>query len=197
MKKCAGCGAEFDDTSKYCPNCGAEYGEAAAAYQPSIAEEYGWHPERPKKAEKVINSDQGMIWHRVLLFFLIVNAIWSIITGIGYMNRYRDPEWIAFFKTVKGLQTYTVFCGVAQIAIWVFAITVYNRLRRYKKEGPSSLKVMYIICIIVPMVLQVWQGRILPQSKIDRLTLLDIMKNIMMLGINSTYYARRKNLFVN
>ena len=56
---------------------------------------------------------------------------------------------------------------------------------------------MYIICIIVPMVLQVWQGRILPQSKIDRLTLLDIMKNIMMLGINSTYYARRKNLFVN
>lgn len=197
MKKCAGCGAEFDDTSKYCPNCGTEYGEAAAAYQPSIAEEYGWHPERPKKAEKVINSDQGMIWHRVLLFFLIVNAIWSIITGIGYMNRYRDPEWITFFKTVKGLQTYTVFCGVAQIAIGVFAITVYNRLRRYKKEGPSSLKVMYIICIIVPMVLQVWQGRILPQSKIDRLTLLDIMKNIIMLGINSTYYARRKNLFVN
>ena len=197
MRKCAGCGAEFDDTSKYCPNCGAEYGEAAAAYQPSITEEYGWYPERPKKAEKVINSDQGMIWHRVLLFFLIVNAIWSIITGIGYMNRYRDPEWIAFFKTVKGLQTYTVFCGVAQIAIGVFAITVYNRLRRYKKEGPSSLKVMYIICIIVPMVLQVWQGRILPQSKIDRLTLLDIMKNIIMLGINSTYYARRKNLFVN
>lgn len=197
MKKCAGCGAEFDDTSKYCPNCGAEYGEAAPAYQPSIAEEYGWHPERPKKTEKAINSDQGMIWHRVLLFFLIVNAIWSIITGIGYMNRYRDPEWIAFFKTVKGLQTYTVFCGVAQIAIGVFAITVYNRLRRYKKEGPSSLKVMYIICIIVPMVLQVWQGRILPQSKIDRLTLLDIMKNIIMLGINSTYYARRKNLFVN
>ena len=197
MKKCAGCGAEFDDTSKYCPNCGAEYGEAAAAYQPSITEEYGWYPERPKKAEKVINSDQGMIWHRVLLFFLIVNAIWSIITGIGYMNRYRDPEWIAFFKTVKGLQTYTVFCGVAQIAIGVFAIAVYNRLRRYKKEGPSSLKVMYIICIIVPMVLQVWQGRILPQSKIDRLTLLDIMKNIIMLGINSTYYARRKNLFVN
>ena len=197
MKKCAGCGAEFDDTSKYCPNCGAEYGEAAPAYQPSITEEYGWYPERPKKAEKVINSDQGMIWHRVLLFFLIVNAIWSIITGIGYMNRYRDPEWIAFFKTVKGLQTYTVFCGVAQIAIGVFAITVYNRLWRYKKEGPSSLKMMYIICIIVPMVLQVWQGRILPQSKIDRLTLLDIMKNIIMLGINSTYYARRKNLFVN
>ena len=197
MKKCAGCGAEFDDTSKYCPNCGRAYETEAAAYQPGVAEEYGWHPERPKKAEKVINSDQGMIWHRVLLFFLIVNAIWSIITGIGYMNRYRDPEWIAFFKTVKGLQTYTVFCGVAQIAIGVFAITVYNRLRRYKKEGPSSLKVMYIICIIVPMVLQVWQGRILPQSKIDRLTLLDIMKNIMMLGINSTYYARRKNLFVN
>lgn len=197
MKKCAGCGAEFDDTSKYCPNCGREYETEAAAYQPGVAEEYGWHPERPKKAEKVINSDQGMIWHRVLLFFLIVNAIWSIITGIGYMNRYRDPEWIAFFKTVKGLQTYTVFCGVAQIAIGVFAITVYNRLRRYKKEGPSSLKVMYIICIIVPMVLQVWQGRILPQSKIDRLTLLDIMKNIIMLGINSTYYARRKNLFVN
>ena len=197
MKKCAGCGAEFDDTSKYCPNCGREYETETAAYQAGVAEEYGWQPERPKKAEKVINSDQGMIWHRVLLFFLIVNAIWSVITGIGYMNRYRDPEWIAFFKTVKGLQTYTVFCGVAQIAIGVFAITVYNRLRRYKKEGPSSLKVMYIICIIVPMVLQVWQGRILPQSKIDRLTLLDIMKNIMMLGINSTYYARRKNLFVN
>ena len=197
MKKCAGCGAEFDDTSKYCPNCGREYETDAAAYQAGVVEEYGWHPVRPKKAEKVINSDQGMIWHRVLLFFLIVNAIWSIITGIGYMNRYRDPEWIAFFKTVPGLQTYTVFCGVAQIAIGVFAITVYNRLRRYKKEGPSSLKVMYIICIIVPMVLQVWQGRILPQSKIDRLTLLDIMKNIIMLGINSTYYARRKNLFVN
>ena len=197
MKKCARCGAEFDDTSKYCPNCGAEYVNETAAYQSGIAEEYSWQPEKPKKAERVINTNQGMIWHRILLFFLIVNAIWSVITGLGYMNRYRDAEWLAFFKTVPGLQVYTVFCGVAQIAIGVFAITVYNKLRQYRKDGPVSLKVMYSICIIVPMVLQVWQGRILPQSKVDRLTLLDIMKNIVMLVINSAYYARRKNIFVN
>ena len=196
MKKCTSCGAEFDDTSKYCPNCGTEYGNAA--YQPGIAEEYGWQPEKPKKAEKVINTNQGMIWHRVLLIFLIVNAIWSIFTGIGYMARYRDAEWIAYYKTVPGLQTYIVFCGVAQIVMGGYAIGVYNRLRKYRKDGPGSLKKMYIIFIVVPIVLQVWQGRVLPQSRvIDGRTFLDIMKNILMLVINSVYYERRKNLFVN
>ena len=196
MKKCAGCGAEFDDTSKYCPYCGAEYGNAA--YQPGIAEEYGWQPEKPKKAKKVMSSDKGMIWHRILLVFLIVNAIWSIIAGIGYMNRYRDPEWIAYFKTVPGLQTYIVFCGVAQIALGAYAITVYNKLRQYRKEGPASLKKMYILCIVVPILLLVWKGRVLPQSRvIDSVTLIDLIKNALMLAINSAYYANRKHLFVN
>ena len=196
MKKCAGCGAEFDDTSKYCPYCGAEYGNAA--YQPGAAEEYGWQPEKPKKEEQVINTNQGMIWHRVMLFLLIVNAIWSIITGIGYMNRYRNAEWIEVFRYYSGLQFYIMVCGVAQIAIGVYALVVYNRLRKYKRNGPSSLKMMYIICIAVPLILQAWQGSILPESKmIERNTFFDLVKNILMLTINNVYYSKRKDLFVN
>ena len=196
MKKCAKCGAEFDDTSRYCPHCGTEFGIAENLDE--IAEEYGWRAEKPKKAEKVINTPQGLIWHRILLFFLIVNAVWSVISGLSYMSRYRNPEWIAYFKTVPGLQVYIVCCGVAQIAIGVYAITVYNKLRKYRKDGPDSLKKMYIVCIVMPIVLQVWQGRILPQSRvIDTVTLLDIVKNAFMLVINSAYYANRKNLFVN
>ena len=91
MKKCSGCGSEFDDTSRYCPYCGTEYGEEEN--RTGAAEEYEWQPE---KKERTINTGQGMIWHRVLLLFLIVNAIWSIISGLGYMNRYRNPEWIVY-----------------------------------------------------------------------------------------------------
>ena len=193
MKKCSGCGSEFDDTSRYCPYCGTEYG--AEENRTGAAEEYEWQPE---KKGRTINTGQGMIWHRVLLLFLIVNAIWSIISGLGYMNRYRNPEWIAYYRTVPGLQVYIVFCGAAQIVIGAYALTVYNRLRKYRKDGPGALKKMYIICIAAILLLQVWKGRILPQSGvIDGVTFLDLLKNILMLVINNVYYAKRRDLFVN
>ena len=139
-----------------------------------------------------------MIWHRVLLLFLIVNAIWSIISGLGYMNRYRNPEWIAYYRAVPGLQVYIVFCGAAQIVIGAYALTVSNRLRKYRKDGPGTLKMMYSIFFAAILLLQVWKGRILPQSGvIDGVTFLDLLKNILMLVINNVYYAKRRDLFVN
>ena len=196
MKKCTSCGGAFDDTSRYCPYCGVEYGKTGQ--ETDAAEAYGWQPEKPKEEEKVINTNQGMIWHRILLIILIVNGIWSIITGVSYMSRYRNAEWIAVFRSYSGLQFYIMVCGVVQIAIGVYALIVYNRLRTYKRNGPGSLKMMYIICIAVPLLLQAWQGAILPHARlIERRILFDLLKNIMMLGINNVYYANRKDLFVN
>ena len=194
MKKCTGCGAEFDDTSKYCPYCGAEYGTVDKPAE--VAEEYGWQPEKPTNAKKVINTTQGMIWHKVLLIFLVLNALRNFLAGIGYFEMVVD--WAKYSAKYPGQFGYVVACTVAEIAIGVFALVVFNRLRKYRRNGPSSLKMMYIICIGVILIFQFWQSSIVPDERaMNAVTFLDLLKNILMLVVNNVYYSKRQNLFVN
>ena len=73
MKKCTACGATFDDTSKFCPYCGTEYG--AEERPAGDSEKPGCQPKKPGKIKEHRINTYGMIWHRIVLFFVYTEKL--------------------------------------------------------------------------------------------------------------------------
>lgn len=195
MKKCAGCGAEFDDTSRYCPFCGTEYG--AEESTEAAAENTGFYPERGRKVSQNTVNNYGMTWHKILMFLLILHGLRSILSGLGDLLFSRE-EWKVYYTLIPGLRAYVVMAGVSSIAIGVFAMIVFSRLRKLKRNGPASLKMLYLISIGVTVLMDFWSASIIPGAEMLKgNVVISVLENVIMLAINNVYYGRREELFVN
>ena len=194
MKKCPSCGAEFDDTGKFCPYCGTEYG--AEERPAGSGEEPGRQPEQPKKEKKIINTAQGMmLWHKIVLFLVGIKAARCLVRGASVLSRYVDK---AVPDSMTALRDFFLGIGIVNVAVGVFALIVLSRLGRHMRSGPGSVKILYGMSIAGALILSTWLTSILPNADISKLGLHDsILTDVILLIVNSIYYGRHKDVFVN
>ena len=194
MKKCTACGATFDDTSKFCPYCGMEHG--AEERPAGNSEENRGQPEQPKKEKKIINNAQGMmLWHKIVLFLVGIRAVRCLIRGLSILRGYVDSDVPESMVPVRNL---FLGIGIENIAIGVFAVICLYRLGKYMRSGPGSVKVLYGMSIAGTLILTMWLVSISPNVDLSMTGIADsFLPDILMLVVNSIYYSKHLDLFVN
>ena len=193
MKKCTACGATFDDTSKFCPYCGTEYG--AEECPAGDSEKPGCQPKKLEKIKEHRINTYGMIWHKIVLFFVGIKAARSLLSGAAILRNYVDLDVSGFLVTVRNL---FLGIGVVRIAIGVFALIWLYRLGKYMRSGPGSVKILYGMSIASALIFSTWLTSILPNADTTSMGLYDtLLFDIVMIIVNSVYYGRRKDVFIN
>lgn len=194
MKKCTACGATFDDTSKFCPYCGTEYG--AEERPDGNSEGTGTQPQQPKKGKKIINNAQGMmLWHKIVLFLVGIRAVRCLIRGLSILRSYVDSDVPESMIPVRNL---FLGIGIENIAIGVFAVICLYRLGKYMRSGPGSVKILYGMSIAGALILTMWTVSISPDADLSKAGLADsFLFDVLMLVINSIYYSKHQDVFVN
>ena len=193
MKKCTACGATFDDTSKFCPYCGTEYG--AEECPAGDSEKPGCQPKKLEKIKEHRINTYGMIWHRIVLFFVGIKAARSLLSGAAILRNYVDLDVSGFLVAVRNL---FLGIGVVRIAIGVFALICLYRLGKYMRSGPGSVKILYGMSIASALIFSTWLTSILPNADTTSMGLYDtLLFDIVMIIVNSVYYGRRKDVFIN
>ena len=89
------------------------------------------------------------------------------------------------------------FMNVTRIAMGVFQVIVWKRLKGYRSNGPVSLKVMYVLGIVLNIVNLSWMSSAMNTNMFNVWNCCYIIGLVVMLIINSSYYAKRSELFVN
>ena len=196
MKKCMNCGAEIEDVSNFCPFCGTRCEDSKGA------EEAEHHPaENSNDSSEIKTNPYPMKWHNFLMVVMILSAIATIINGAGilagseYMNQGIDMTGV--YILYPGLKSCDMFYGVMLIAMGVFQFTVRSRLKHFRANGPGSLKVLYILAIISGLIYMIWATSATKTSYFNSSNLSSIGSSAILLMINSIYYSKRNELFVN
>ena len=88
--------------------------------------------------------------------------------------------------------------GVVRIAIGVFALICLYRLGKYMRSGPGSVKILYGMSIAGTLILTMWLVSISPNADLSMTGIADsFLPDILMLVVNSIYYSKHQDLFVN
>ena len=192
MKRCNSCGAEMDDTSIYCPQCG---------FRTDTARE-----EAPPVYQEENTADSGaaehpMKWHKFLTVIMILGGILSIAYGIMYFTgaQYEQNGASAdlVYAVYPGLKACDGFMALALVALGVFQFIVRSRLSKFRANGPGSLKVLHILSIGVSLVYMLWASAVTGVSMFTGSNLASLAAAVAAYFVNSSYYAKRSDLFVN
>ena len=188
MKNCTSCGAPVKGNCKVCPYCDSvlqdESGEGITASEAKAAE----HP---------------MKWHKCQQVFLIIGAVLNALTGIAFIAGGKVltirglMDVGAYYSTYPGLENYYRFSAVISIALGVFQFVVWKQLKEYRVNGPISLKIMYVLFIILGIIRMSWSSTVMNTNMFSARNCFVIIGWVVMLIINSSYYAKRSELFVN
>lgn len=188
MKNCTSCGAPVKGSCKVCPYCQTvlqdESGEGIAASETKAAE----YPMR---------------WHKFILVILILGAVYNFLNGIltlvgGKIRTIRGlADAAEYYARYPGLRACFMFSAVVSIAMGVFSIIVWKRLKEHRANGPISLKVLYVLGIVISMINLSWTSTILNTNLFNASNCAGMIGCVVYLIINSSYYAKRSELFVN
>ena len=191
---CHSCGESLPVAGlKFCPYCGTEYGPEERPAGDS--EKPGCQPKKPGKIKEHRINTYGMIWHRIVLFFVGIKAARSLLSGAAILRNYVDLDVSGFLVAVRNL---FLGIGVVRIAIGVFALICLYRLGKYMRSGPGSVKILYGMSIASALIFSTWLTSILPNADTTSMGLYDtLLFDIVMIIVNSVYYGRRKDVFIN
>lgn len=187
MKQCSKCGKELPDETRFCPECGAD-----------VRGDSGYE----KPADSTPSPlDYPMKWHNFLMVVMIIGAILTMISGAttmaGMQYERAGVSASRVYAYYDGLKTCDMCYGIATIAIGVFQIITRNRLKQFRSNGPSSLRILYILGIVVSIVYVAWASSIAKINLMDASYTGSLISNVVMLIANSVYYSKRSALFVN
>ena len=136
-----------------------------------------------------------MIWHKIVLFFVGIKAARSLLSGAAILRNYVDLDVSGFLVAVRNLY---LGIGVVRIAIGVFALICLYRLGKYMRSGPGSVKILYGMSIAGTLILTMWLVSISPNADLSMTGIADsFLPDILMLVVNSIYYSKHQDLFVN
>ena len=66
------------------------------------------------------------------------------------------------------------------------------------RSGPGSVKILYGMSIASTLIFSTWLTSILPNADTTSMGLYDtLLFDIVMIIVNSVYYGRRKDVFIN
>ena len=187
MKNCTNCGAMIKDRDEYCPFCNA------------VCEKQT----EEKDDDPAIKAQQyPMKWHKFQLVLLIIRAVSGIIDGLITIvsGRIVTVEGLKDFTMVysvyPGLENCFRYTSVMSIAMGIFAFIVWKRLRGYRANGPISFKIMLVLDIITGIATCTLMSSAMNTNLFSFKIACFFIAEVVLLIINSTYYARRSELFV-
>ena len=203
---CSHCGKQIAEDARFCPSCGAQVA------QPAQSEPRAQTPQNEPKAEPVqaqpaqqqtpqsgpvyqtTPSPQptqlGTKWLTVLPFLLGIGAIMNFVTIIRILGSGVSLGDMFSVPTAGPIFALSLFGAIALTALAVVAI-VY--LVRRKKLGYQCVYALYgcqiVLNTIVFLSMMGYYGVDLTS------TVIAIIVGGVMLGVNVTYFNKRKHLF--
>lgn len=199
MKTCVHCGSVIEDKCRFCPNCGAKCEDGQPAQGPAVQ-----LPADSPQAESGAEAPAGsypMRWHRFLMVMMVIGGVLTVangltaMTGSSYLIDGLEAEYI--YSAFPGVKTCDQVYGVALIAIGVFEFIVRGRLRSFQRSGPLSMKVMYILSIAANLIYLAAASSVTSIRMISSSFRESAVFSLVLLVINSIYYGRRRDMFVN
>ena len=142
----------------------------------------------------------GMKWHKFLVFILWFGAALNILTGLGYFTNLLYGELTTeIYAAYPTLKLFNMGTGVALILFALFQFVVRGRLKKLCSNGPKLLIASYVIIIVFNVVTAIVPAILAPAYlTIDSSYLIEtIVSQIVMIAINSSYYKKREDVFVN
>ena len=194
MRKCGKCGAVISDREDVCPYCGADYVEPAAE------ETVESRPGETAFQETPVNR-HPMKWHNFLMVTMIIGAVLTIINGItsisgmAYTSQGLDASQV--YSYYPGLRSTDLLYGFAAICIGVFQLYVRNQLHAFRQNAPGKLKILYIVSLAADIIDLDTVSSMLKVSAFDTSSLAMMGSTIASFIINTIYYSKRSDLFVN
>lgn len=145
-------------------------------------------------------GDLGMKWHKFLVFILWFNAALNILSGIGYFTNLLYGELTTeIYAAYPTLKLFDMGAGVALIVLALFQFVVRGRLKKLCSNGPKLLIASYVMFIVFNVVTAIVPAILAPAYlTVDSAYLIEnIVSQIVMIAINSSYYKKREDVFVN
>lgn len=195
MRKCGKCGAFISDREDVCPYCGADYEEPAAI--PEEQESQTWEPGTAGKPA----GEHPMKWHKFLMITMIIGAVLTAMNGLGaisgtaYTSLGLNADEI--YNAYPGVKSMDMLFGFAAICIGVFELYVRNQLNRFRRNAPLMLRILYISSLAYNVIYLQTVSSVLKVNAFDSSSLLMIGSTAASFIINTIYYSRRSDLFVN
>ncbi len=145
-------------------------------------------------------SGLGMKWHKFLVFILWFGAALNILSGIGYFSNLLYGELTTeIYATYPALKLFDIGTGVVLIVFALFQFVVRGRLKKLCSNGPKLLIASYVIILVFNIVTAVVPVILAPAYlMVDPASISGtIIGQVAMIAINSSYYKKREDMFVN
>lgn len=201
---CSHCGKQIADDAKFCPSCGAQVAQPGQSApqaepvqtppQPEPQAEPVQTPPQAAPVYQTVSSPQptqlGTKWLTVLPFLLGLGAIMNFVTVIRILGSGVSLGDMFSVPTAGPIFALAFFGSIALTALAVVAIV---HLVRRKKLGYQCVYALYgcqlAVNLIVFLSMMGYYGVDLTS------TVIAIIVAGVMLGINVTYFNKRKHLF--
>ena len=138
------------------------------------------------------NSTYGLKWHKFLVFCIGLGAVLDLVLGgITLLSAFAAETQ----NLMLVLLISTVFCIVSA----VFSFVVHGRLKGLCANGPKLLVAMYILQLVVTIADSIIPVVLAPELyTFDSSSIVgSITGTIIAIAINSSYYKKREDIFVN
>ena len=188
MKNCTSCGALIKGNSKVCPYCDS-------VLQDETTDE--------GTASETKASGYPMRWHKFMLVLLIIGAVVNVLTGVFFVAGEKVlttrglVDVTEYYSKYPGLKNSYWTSTVLSIAAGVFQVIVWKRLKEYRSNGPVSLKAMYVLAVVFRLIDLSCMSSAMNTNLFNTGNCLTVIAWVVLLIINSSYYAKRSELFVN
>lgn len=188
MKNCTSSEAPDKENSDVCPYSNADL-------QDENAEGIG--------ASEIKTTEYPMRWHKCLLVLLIIGVVVNVLTDIVFVAGEKVltirglADVTEYYSKYPGFKSGYWLATVLSIATGVFQFIVWKRLKEYRSNGPVSLKALYVLVIVFRLINLSWMSSVMNTNLFSAKNCWVIIGWVVMLIINSSYYAKRSELFVN
>ena len=144
----------------------------------------------------------GMKWHKFLIYF----SLWAgaALNGISALAMITETQYgsnrVMVYMVYPSMRTVDVLFGLLLIAVSVYTIYTRFQLARFKIGAPRKLNWVYALSLTFSLLYLAVAAAVigLPLGDMmDSDTWATIPTSIAMMVVNSVYYGKRSELFVN
>lgn len=196
---CKNCGKEVKNSVKFCPFCGQSIQNTPEPFGDTEQSQSGEAAHQTQNFSSDPSQGFQMKWYKFVVYFqLFFSSFISVVSGIQYFtgSQYGSSAYMVY-RYYGGLKILDITMGILFICIAVFAIYTRQLLRHYKKQGPTLYLTFLAGNTIVNLAYMLIASAIVGTNQFNLLMVLYMIVLIVLIGLNSVYFQKRKSLFIN